>query len=36
MPGFTAPKLMWMARHEPDLFRQTAYVLLPKDYLRLK
>lgn len=33
--GFTAPKLVWMARHEPDLFEQTARVLLPKDYLRL-
>ncbi|MFP5392495.1 MAG: xylulokinase [Gammaproteobacteria bacterium] len=35
MPGFTAPKLLWLARHEPGLFRQTASVLLPKDYLRL-
>ena len=33
--GFTAPKLMWMARHEPDAFARTALVLLPKDYLRL-
>jgi xylulokinase len=36
MPGFTAPKLLWVARHEPELFRQTACVLLPKDWLRLK
>jgi len=36
MPGFTAPKLLWVARHEPELFRQTSCVLLPKDYLRLK
>jgi xylulokinase len=36
MPGFTAPKLLWTARHEPDLFRRTACVLLPKDYLRLQ
>ena len=36
MPGFTAPKLLWVARHEPELFRRTACVLLPKDYLRLK
>ncbi len=35
MPGFTAPKLLWIARHEPEIFRQTACVLLPKDYLRL-
>lgn len=34
-PGFTAPKLVWMAGHEPDLFQQVATVLLPKDYLRL-
>lgn len=36
MPGFTAPKLLWVARHEPEIFRQTACVLLPKDYLRLQ
>ncbi|WP_321871397.1 xylulokinase [Paraburkholderia tropica] len=36
MPGFTAPKLLWVARHEPELFRRTACVLLPKDWLRLK
>ncbi|SMC23871.1 xylulokinase [Andreprevotia lacus DSM 23236] len=34
MPGFTAPKLLWLARHEPDLFAQIRTVLLPKDYLR--
>lgn len=34
-PGFTAPKLVWCARHEPELFGQVAKVLLPKDYLRL-
>ncbi|MBO9451645.1 xylulokinase [Tropicibacter sp. R16_0] len=32
-PGFTAPKLMWVAEHEPDVFAKTAKVLLPKDYL---
>ncbi|AWK88226.1 xylulokinase [Azospirillum thermophilum] len=36
MPGFTAPKLLWVARHEPDRFAATAHVLLPKDYLRLR
>ena len=36
MPGFTAPKLLWVSRHEPDIFRATACVLLPKDWLRLK
>lgn len=34
MPGFTAPKLLWVARHEPEIFAQTDKVLLPKDYLR--
>src|SRR5450830_665725 len=36
MPGFTAPKLMWVARHEPHLFARVACVLLPKDWLRLQ
>ena len=36
MPGFTAPKLMWVAEHEPDVFRRTSLVLLPKDWLRWK
>jgi xylulokinase len=34
-PGFTAPKLKWMAAHEPDNFARVARVLLPKDFLRL-
>ncbi|TKI05108.1 xylulokinase [Martelella alba] len=34
MPGFTAPKLRWVAEHEPRIFDQVAKVLLPKDYLR--
>ncbi|NRR34326.1 xylulokinase [Oxalobacteraceae bacterium] len=34
MPGFSAPKLLWLATHEPELLRRTATVLLPKDYLR--
>jgi len=34
MPGFTAPKLLWVATHEPATFRATAKVLLPKDYVR--
>jgi xylulokinase len=36
MPGFTAPKLLWVSRHEPAIFARTARVLLPKDYVRLK
>ena len=32
-PGFTAPKLAWVAKHEPEIFSQTAKVLLPAAYL---
>lgn len=35
MPGFTAPKLLWVREHEPEIFARTARVLLPKDWLRL-
>ncbi|KJZ19880.1 xylulokinase [Loktanella sp. S4079] len=34
-PGFTAPKLLWVARNEPEVFAKVKKVLLPKDYLRL-
>jgi xylulokinase len=36
LTGFTAPKLLWMRRHEPEAFARIAHVLLPKDYVRLK
>ena len=36
MPGFTAPKLMWVKRHEPEVFARVRTVLLPKDYVRLR
>ena len=36
MPGFTAPKVMWVAAHEPGIFDRIAKVLLPKDYLRYR
>src|SRR3954451_5248081 len=36
MTGFTAPKLLWMARHEPDLHARVRSVMLPKDYVRLR
>jgi xylulokinase len=36
MPGFTAPKLRWVRKHEPEVFAQVRTVLLPKDYLRLR
>jgi xylulokinase len=35
MPGFTAPKLVWVKGHEPAIFAQVRSVLLPKDYVRL-
>src|SRR3977135_1878243 len=35
MPGFTAPKLVWVAKHEPEIFAATKLILLPKAYLRL-
>jgi xylulokinase len=34
-PGFTAPKLAWVKKNEPDIFAKVAKILLPKDYLRL-
>ncbi|CAN7471453.1 xylulokinase [Acidovorax sp. LjRoot129] len=36
MPGFTAPKLLWLRTHEPEVFAQIRTVLLPKDWLRLQ
>jgi xylulokinase len=35
MPGFTAPKLLWVKNHEPEIFAKVKTVLLPKDYVRL-
>ena len=34
LPGFTAPKILWVRNHEPEIFRRTAHILLPKDYIR--
>lgn len=36
MPGFTAPKLLWVRKHEPEIWRRIRCVLLPKDSLRLR
>ena len=36
LAGFTAPKLLWVRRHEPDVWARARYVLLPKDYVRLR
>jgi xylulokinase len=34
LPGFTAPKIVWVREHEPDVYGRIAHVLLPKDYIR--
>ena len=36
LAGFTAPKLLWLRRHEPDVFGRIEHVLLPKDYVRFR
>src|SRR4051794_34450680 len=36
MPGFTAPKLLWLRRHEPAVFAATRHVLLPKAWIRYR
>jgi xylulokinase len=36
LTGFTAPKLLWLRRHEPDTYRRIHRVVLPKDYVRLR
>ncbi len=34
LPGFTAPKIVWVREHEPDVYARTAHIMLPKDYVR--
>jgi len=36
LTGFTAPKLLWVKEHEPEVYASIAHVLLPKDFVRLK
>ncbi len=36
LPGFTAPKLLWVRRNEPDVWSGIAHILLPKDFVRLR
>lgn len=36
LTGFTAPKIVWVRNHEPDVYDRARHVLLPKDYLRYK
>jgi xylulokinase len=34
LTGFTAPKILWVRNHEPDIYAKIAHILLPKDYVR--
>jgi xylulokinase len=36
LPGFTAPKLLWLRRNEPETYAHIRRILLPKDYVRLR
>lgn len=36
MPGFAAPKLLWLKRHEPEILARASVMLLPKDYVRYR
>jgi xylulokinase len=36
LTGFTAPKIVWVERHEPEIHKRVQHVLLPKDYIRYK
>ena len=34
LPGFTAGKILWVRKHEPEIWAKAAHILLPKDYIR--
>lgn len=36
LTGFTAPKILWVREHEPEVYDRIAHVLLPKDYIRYR
>jgi xylulokinase len=36
LTGFTAPKILWVQEHEPEIWKRTRHILLPKDYVRFK
>jgi xylulokinase len=36
LTGFTAPKILWVRKHEPEVYKKTAHILLPKDYVRFQ
>lgn len=36
LTGFTAPKILWVQQHEPEVYRRACHILLPKDYIRYR
>ncbi|GAX91689.1 xylulokinase [Effusibacillus lacus] len=36
LTGFTAPKILWVKKHEPEIYRHIRHILLPKDYIRFR
>ena len=36
LTGFTAPKILWVRKHEPRVYEKTRRILLPKDYIRFR
>ena len=36
LPGFTAPKILWVQQNEPDVYAKARHILLPKDTIRFK
>jgi xylulokinase len=36
LPGFTLPKILWVAQHEPEIYARVKHILLPKDYIRYR
>jgi xylulokinase len=36
LAGFTAPKILWVRQHEPEVYAKARHILLPKDYVRFK
>ena len=36
LEGFTAPKVLWVRRHEPEIYERARHILLPKDYVRYR
>ena len=36
LTGFTAPKILWVRKHEPEIYEKARHILLPKDYIRFR